>query len=94
YLLAAGEDREEEITRPEGLVHLAMRFEREGPVWEEQRGTLPCDLSPGQSVLLPTLVRPPDIPGRYKLFVGLTDEGFHWFGEVLVLEVEVGDGSD
>lgn len=93
YLLAARESREEEIEDPRGLVHLALRFEREGPVWEEQRGTLPCDLSPGQSVFLPTLVRPPDTPGRYRLFVGLTDEGFHWFGEVLVLEVEVGDGS-
>jgi len=93
YLLAARESREEEIARPRGLVHLALRFEKEGPVWEEQRGTLPCDLPPGQSVLLPTLVRPPDTPGRYKLFVGLTDEGFRWFGEVLVLDVEVGDGS-
>ncbi len=93
YLLAARESREEELTRPQGLVHLALRFEREGPVWEEQRGTLPCDLSPGQSAVLPTLVRPPSALGRYKLFVGLTDEGFHWFGEVLVLDVEVGDGS-
>ncbi|MGQ9475726.1 MAG: hypothetical protein ACUVSI_06470 [Actinomycetota bacterium] len=93
YLLAAKESREEEVADPRGLVHLALRFEREGPVWEEQRGTLPCDISPGQSVFLPTLVRPPDTPGRYKLFVGLTDEGFHWFGEVLVLDVVVGDGS-
>lgn len=93
YQLAARESREEEVADPRGLVHLALRFEREGPVWEEQRGTLPCDLAPGQGVILPTLVRPPDVPGRYKLFVGLTDEGFHWFGEVLVMDVEVGDGS-
>ncbi len=92
YWVAARKDKVGEVERPYGLVHLAMRWEKESPVWEEQRGTLPCDLAPGQEVSVPTLVRPPREPGTYKLFVGLADEGFFWFGDVVVLEVEVGGG--
>jgi len=87
---AAGADKAAELEDPRGLVHVAVRWEQaEGPVWEEQRCTLPCDVAPGQEVEVNTMVRPPDVPGRYMLFVGLTDEGFHWFGEVRVLQVEV-----
>lgn len=87
---AAKEDKAAELEDPRGLVHLAVRWEQaEGPVWEEQRCTLPCDVAPGQEVEVNTLVRPPETPGRYMLFVGLTDEGFHWFGEVRVLQVDV-----
>jgi hypothetical protein len=88
--IAARENKEAEVLDPVGLVHLAVRWEDEsGPVWEEQRCTLPCDTAPGQGVEVATLVRPPSAPGKYKLFVGLADEGFSWFGEVQVLEVEV-----
>lgn len=90
YWVSGRRSKVEEVERPFGLVHLALRWEREAPLWEEQRGTLPCDMAPGQQVEAPTLVRPPREPGRYKLFVGLADEGYHWFGNVTVLEVEVG----
>ncbi len=87
---AAWKTKEEELVRPDGLVHIAVRWEQEGrKVWEEERCTLPCDLSPGQSVAVPTLVRTPPQPGKYRVFAGLTCEGFHWFGKVLELEVTV-----
>ncbi|MEJ5185776.1 MAG: glycosyltransferase family 39 protein [Candidatus Geothermincolales bacterium] len=90
YWVSGRASKVEEVERPTGLVHLALRWEKEAPLWEEQRGTLPCDLAPGQQAVAPTLVRPPREPGRYKLFVGLADEGYSWFGNVVVLDVEVG----
>lgn len=92
---AAWETKEDELLCPEGLVHIAVRWEQDGKkVWEEQRCTLPCDVSPGQSVAVPTLVRIPATPGDYRVFIGLTCEGFHWFGNVLELEVTVGEGGE
>ncbi len=92
YLISARRTREEEVENRKGLVYLAVKFEGDGPPWEEQRSTLPCDLAPGQTAVLPTLFRPPGTPGRYRVLVSFTNEGFRWFGEVLVLEVEVGEG--
>lgn len=92
YLVSARKTREEETENRKGLVYLAVKFEGEGPPWEEQRSTLPCDLAPGQTVVLPTLIRTPGAPGRYSLLVSFTNEGFRWFGEVLALDMEVGEG--
>lgn len=87
---AAWETKEDEFLHPEGLVHIAVRWEQDGEkVWEEQRCTLPCDVSPGQSVAVPTLVRIPAAPGGYRVFIGLTCEGFGWFGGVRELELTV-----
>ncbi len=57
----------------------------------EQRCTLPCDVSPGQTVLLPVLLRLPSEAGRYHLFVGMTDEGYGWFGPAFEVYLSVGE---
>ncbi len=73
-----------------GQVRLAIRFEQDGQMtWEEQRCALPCDVSPGQTVMLPALIRVPAVAGRYHLFIGLADEGFGWFGQVVEVEMFV-----
>lgn len=87
---AAWKNKEDELLCPNGLVHVAVRWERDGDkVWEEQRCTLPCDVAPGQSVAVPTLVRTPPQTGDYRVFIGLSCEGYGWFGGVLELEVTV-----
>ena len=75
---------------PYGLVSLGVGWSQGNQwVWEKQAIVLPCDLSPGQSVEVPVLVRPPKEPGVYSLFVGLRDSDVGWFGGVLILEVVV-----
>ena len=75
-----------------GVVRLAIRFQQgDDIVWEEQRVSLPCDVSPGQTVTMPVLLRVPCDPGRYHLFVGMTDEGFGWFGQVAEADMSVGE---
>ncbi len=79
----------DDLTR-KGQVRLAIRFEQDNQVtWEEQRCSLPCDVSPGQTVFLPALIRAPAVGGRYHLFIGMTDEGFGWFGQVVETEMIV-----
>ncbi len=75
-----------------GVVRLAIRFQQgDDIVWEEQRVSLPCDVSPGQTVIMPVLLRVPRDPGHYHLFVGMTDEGFGWFGQVVETDMSVGE---
>jgi hypothetical protein len=75
-----------------GVVRLAVRFQQgDKATWEEQRISLPCDVSPGQTVTMPVLLRVPRDPGRYRLFVGMTDEGFGWFGQVVETDMTVGE---
>lgn len=85
--LADSEDRSKH-----GVVRLAMRFQQGYEiVWEEQRFTLPCDVSPGQTVVMPVLLRVPREPGGYHLYVGMTVEGYGWFGQVAEVDLYVGE---
>jgi hypothetical protein len=88
--IVAKKDRQDDLVEPQGLVRLGVRWFKDGQqVWEEERCTLPCDISPGQRVEVPSLVRPPLAPGRYHVQVGLLLEGGYWFGEALQFEVEI-----
>lgn len=79
-----------DYTLPPGCVHIALSWtEADGSVWEEQAGSLPCDVSPGQAVEVPLLVRPPGSPGAYVLRLGLFLEGTGWIGEVIDIGVTV-----
>lgn len=90
YWIAYGSDRHAEENDPVGLVNLVIRWEQDGvPTWEEQRGTLPCDVAPGQTAPVPTLIRPPPTPGVYTLIVRIGDEGERLFGRALEIEVDV-----
>lgn len=76
--------------RKKGTVRVAIRFEQNNQiVWEEQRCSIPCDVAPGQTIVVPLLFRSPPNPGRYHLFIGMADEGFGWFGQVLETEMVV-----
>jgi len=75
---------------PFGLVYLGMKWGENGElVWGEQGGVLPCDVSPGQSVEVPVLARPPDQPGTYELLFVLRDKDVDWFGQVLLIEADI-----
>ncbi len=75
-----------------GVVRLAMRFQQGYEiVWEEQRFTLPCDVSPGQTVTMPVLLRVPREAGSYHLYIGMTDEGYDWFGQIVETDMYVGE---
>lgn len=85
----------EDYSLPPGTVHLGLRWlEMDGSVWEDQGCTIPCDVAPGQSVPVPLLVRPPNVPGIYRLDVGLYHEGSGYFGDMLQLNVEVRAASE
>ena len=80
----------EDYSLPAGAVHLGLRWwGADGIPWESQACSLPCDVAPGQAVEVPLLVRPPAVPGTYRLDLGLYREGSGWCGEVLRLEVVV-----
>ena len=53
------------------------------------RTPLPCDLLPGERVVVPLHVLPPAEPGRYRLDVDLVHEHVRWFGCAIPLEVDV-----
>jgi hypothetical protein len=75
---------------PAGDVHLAMQWsDATGNTWEQQGATIPSDVAPGQSVDVPVLTRPPNVPGSYRLDVGLFLEGSGYFGERLSVNVQV-----
>lgn len=75
-----------------GLVRIGVSWEQRGrKVWGEQRCYLPGDLAPGQKVTVPTLVRPPAVPGAFTMRVGLVCEFITWFGESLEVELEIRD---
>ncbi len=87
---AAKWNRQVELVDPEGIVHLGVIwFQGEEKVWQEQRCTLPCDVSPGQVVEVPTLLRAPATPGRYRMLVSMVREEGGWFGESVEIEVDV-----
>ena len=75
---------------PYGLAFLGVVWTQDGAdVWEEQAAVLPCDVSPGQSVQVPALLRPPSQSGTYELYAGLRDRDIGWFGTPLIMEVRV-----
>lgn len=81
--------------QPLGFVSLILRWgQRESLVWKEESCVLPCDLSPGDVVEMPILVRPPDKPGRYQMFIGLHDEDIGWFGTPALMDVEIKESGE
>jgi hypothetical protein len=75
---------------PFGLVYLGVKWGQDDQVvWEEEASVLPSDVSPGQSIEVPILVRPPAEPGAYQLFVALRDLAAGWFGSALIIEAVV-----
>ncbi len=73
-----------------GMVFLGMKWGRgDEVVWEEAGAVLPCDLAPGQSAVIPVLVRPPREKGTYVLFTGLKDVSLGWFGSYDLIEITV-----
>jgi hypothetical protein len=65
-----------------------------GTRWDESveglRTSLPADVLPGESSVVPVHVLPPDELGRHVLEVDLVHEHVRWFDRPLRLEVEVG----
>ena len=61
-------------------------------VGEGGRTAFPCEVAPGDRVILPLHVRAPDRTGRYLLEVDLIHEQVRWFGEALRVPVEVATG--
>lgn len=75
-----------------GLVRIGITWEKGGKkVWGEQRCYLPGDVAPGQRVTVPTLIRPPAVPGAFTMRVGLVCEFIDWFGEGQELELRIDD---
>lgn len=88
--MISGKGEEEEKKDARGVVFLSMKWKRgEETVWEVQMGTLPCDLAPGQEVLLPTLVRVPQVRGEFRVTARLSCVGYGPFGEEASAEVAV-----
>jgi len=80
-----------DLSLPPGEVHLGLAWmEADGSLWEYQGCSLPCDVSPGQEVEVPMLVRPPAAPGEYTLQLQMYAEGIGWFGEAIQVQVSVG----
>ncbi|MBC7230340.1 MAG: hypothetical protein H5T74_08125 [Actinobacteria bacterium] len=83
---------EEELRKgiPYGLVFVGAQWMvDDSPAWEAQAGILPCDIAPGQSIIVPALLRTPDLPGRYTLFLCPREKIEGWFGGYILLEIEV-----
>jgi hypothetical protein len=53
------------------------------------RTALPCDLPPGERLVVPLHVLPPERPGPYRLELDLVHEHVRWFGAGATLEVDV-----
>jgi len=84
-----------DLSLPPGEVHLGLAWtEADGSLWEYQGCSLPCDVSPGQEVEVPMLVRPPAAPGEYTLQLQMYAEGIGWFGEAIQLQVSVGGWTE
>lgn len=77
-------------------VHLSVRFSTAGggypasqPWINEQRYTLPNDVSSGQSVTLKLAVTPPSSPGNYVLEYQVIQGSSNWFAQYLDSSVTV-----
>jgi hypothetical protein len=64
-----------------------------GTRWNDRveglRTSLPADVRPGESSVVPVHVLPPDEPGRHVLEVDLVHEQVRWFDRPLRLDVDV-----
>ena len=73
------------VTWPAGgpnPVHLAVHLvDASGAVvrWDGERGTLPSDVAPGQSVTAGAIVDAPLFPGAFTARIDLVREGIAWF---------------
>ncbi len=75
---------------PAGTIDLGFTWLKDGQeVWEGQRATLPCDVSPGQQLTVPALLRAPEQPGTYTVRCQLVKESAYWFGSSVELTVAV-----
>ncbi len=75
---------------PPGTIDLGFTWYQNGqPVWEGQRATLPCDVSPGQDLTAGALLRAPQQPGTYTVRCQLVKEGVYWLGAPVDLTVNV-----
>lgn len=77
---------------PYGLVFLGMNWsERKDWKYGDHMPFLPCDLSMGQSVSVPTTLRLPDKAGVYRLNLALFDCRYGMVSEPTSIEVRVGN---
>jgi len=75
-------------------VYLDIQWELDGEILAETMAIeLPCDISPGQTIRTPILLETPYNAGRYRLLIGLHEEGGGWFGSPAVAEIPVGSSS-
>jgi len=75
---------------PAGTIDLGFTWFKDGrEVWEGQRATLPCDVSPNQQLTAPALLRAPEQPGEYTVRCQLVKEGAYWMGSPVELHVTV-----
>lgn len=73
-------------------IRLAYSWRRDGVVVEDGlalRTSLPADLAPGASEVVPVHVVPPPVAGRYELALDLSHEGVGLFGTGVRAELEV-----
>jgi len=70
-------------------VRLSYRWRALEHLDEQPRTSLPHDLHPGESTLVPVVFRAPEESGTYELVVDLVHERHRWFGVEARAEVEV-----
>lgn len=86
FVVAVGNEGDTSIPHrdsPGAQVRVATRLldrETTEPVGPWAMSALPCDVPPGQSRLVETLVQIPREPGAFLLEVGLVNERSRWFG--------------
>jgi hypothetical protein len=73
----------------EGRPEIRISYRWAGDGWESLRTPLPADLPPGESLVVPAVVLPPDEPGSRTLELDLVHEHVRWFEQPVRLEVEV-----
>jgi len=87
---ASWEEESPDAESPFGLVAIWFFWEQEGQrTWDNYSLRLPCDMSQGQSIRYPLLVRPPPYPGEYRLVMALHDIDLGTFGPAFFLDVVV-----
>jgi hypothetical protein len=74
---------------PEGHPEIRVSYRWAGDERGSLRTPLPSDLHPGESLVVPVDVLPPDEPGRRRLEVDLVHEHVRWFEQPARLDVEV-----
>ncbi len=75
---------------PAGTIDLGFTWLQDGrEIWEGQRATLPCDVSPNQQLTAPALLRAPEQPGTYTVRCQLVKEGAYWMGSPVELTITV-----